>query len=531
MRLIILSIILKLVFFVTLTSCSNNSALTTDEGIELSEQLKKKFYETKQLEYKGDTLVASTEVLNFYKKSDYVPIWINDKGLTEKGEKLKIIIDSSYFDGFIPEMFHANTINSLIDSSLMDAELLLTNAFFLYISHITLGCVDSSTYSYQWKKDSLDFSIDEQLNRVKAGENLHSIIYEHEPKNWEYLQLKKGLKKYLVNFPLDTMHFKIPNIRDDSSACYNQAKSVLLAYHYLDSVGAKNDSLFLRELKKFQLQHGLKDDGIIGTWTSKSLEKSNQDRFYQAALSLEKWRWKKGSPKRYIRVNIPEFNLYFIDSGRVKRKHRVVVGAYKTQTPEFKAKMERMVTNPYWHVPYSISSTEILYHVKKDSAYLQNKGYKLFKKGEEIDPNTVDWTTIREKNFPYRVRQEGGSGNSLGKIKFLFPNIHAVFVHDTPSKRLFSNDVRAYSHGCVRLENPFLLAKSMLELDAYKMEADTLDSIVIRGEQRVLELNEPFEVQIEYFTATGDSAGNIIFHPDIYGRDEKFFVHTYSNFK
>src|SRR5690606_33717607 len=136
-------------------------------------------------------------------------------------------------------------------------------------------------------------------------------------------------------------------------------------------------------------------------------------------------------------------------------KHRVVVGALETPTPEFHASMERMVTNPFWSVPFSIASTEILYAARKDTAYFSKKGYKVFKNGETVDPTTVNWSNVKESNFGgYRVRQDAGGGNSLGRIKFLFPNEHAVFIHDTPSKSLFSNDVRAYSHGCIRLHQP-----------------------------------------------------------------------------
>ena len=131
--------------------------------------------------------------------------------------------------------------------------------------------------------------------------------------------------------------------------------------------------------------------------------------------------------------------------------------------------MKRMVTNPFWHVPYSISSTEILYGARKDSNYLNKRGYKIFSDGIQIDPKSVDWTTVRQGNFPYKVRQNSGGGNSLGRVKFLFPNVHSVFIHDTPSKRLFANDVRAYSHGCVRLHEPFELAKALLASEEHEI--------------------------------------------------------------
>lgn len=523
--------ILILALFVTLMNCGGaESDDVTQAEIALSEMLMDKFDSTQYLVYDEDTVLANSEVLAYYNANAFLPIWTDKTDLNSTGSEFMGMIDDAYDYGFVPEMFHANLIHKMVDSSLLDAEMLLTNAFYLYTTHINLGCIDSSDYTYVWKKDSLTFSLDEELDRVRNGENVTEVITSHQPQFWDYLQLQKGLTTFLDSFELDTNHYEIPPFKEDSVACYKVAREALIGHLYVDSSLATDDSIFIERLKAFQLINGLKDDAIVGKWTGRALAKSNRDRFYQAALSMEKWRWKKEVPSRYIRVNIPEFSLYLIDSGDVKRKHRVVVGAYATQTPEFQATMQRMVTNPFWHVPYSISSTEILYGARKDSAYFSKRGYKIFKSGEQVDPTSVDWSTVRQGNFPYRVRQNGGGGNSLGRIKFLFPNPHSVFVHDTPSKRLFANDVRAYSHGCVRLHQPFDLAKSILELDQHKVEADTLDSLVVRGIQRVIELENPFEVFIEYYTATGDSTGNIIFHPDIYGRDEKFLTNSFKKF-
>lgn len=523
--------ILILTLFVTMWGCSGSSEEPSEEEINVSQLLKEKFSNTETLVYEMDTLLANQEVLSYYSDNEYLPIWTTKTDLSESGKEMLTLVDDAYDYGFLPEMFHANTIHKMADSSLLDAEMLLTNAFFLYATHISLGCIDSSDYTYTWKKDSLNYSLTEELDRVKNGESVTDIITEHQPQYWDYLQLQKGLAAFLDSFDLDTNRYEIPAFKEDSVACYEVANEALMGHYFLDSTNFEDDSVFIDRLKAFQLVNGLKDDAIVGKWTGRALAKSNMDRFYQAALSLEKWRWKKSYPERYIRVNIPEFALFFVNGDTVKRKHRVVVGAYATQTPEFHATMRRMITNPFWHVPYSISSTEILYGAKKDSAYFSKRGYKVFQSGTEVDPSSVNWSEVSRGNFPYKIRQNGGGGNSLGRIKFLFPNVHSVFIHDTPSKRLFMNDVRAYSHGCVRLHQPFDLAKSILETEQHEMVGDTLDSLVLRGAQRVIELEEPFEVYIEYFTATGDSSGNIRFHPDIYGRDEKYLTNSLKLFE
>jgi murein L,D-transpeptidase YcbB/YkuD len=522
--------ILSLVILVSLASCSGKSRELTEEEVEISEELRSRFENTDVLVYHGDTLLASKEVLNYYKQSNFEPIWIGKKHLTDKGKSMFEMIENAKDFGLFPEMYHYSMVKQMKDTSLLDAEMMLTNAFFLMTTHVDVGCVDQETYQFVWKKDSLDYSLEEELDKIKSGEDVASIISSHEPTNWEYVQLKAGIQKFLDDYPLDTNKYDIPAFKEDSVKCYHAAHEALIGHAFMDSTISTQDSAFIEQLRIFQKVNGLKDDAIVGKWTGRALNNSNLDRYYQAALCLEKWRWKKGYPDKYIRVNIPEFTLYFFDNDSLKRKHRVVVGAYTTQTPEFHATMRRMVTMPFWHVPYSIASTEILYGAKKDSNYFSKRGYKVFQNGEQIDPSSVDWSGVKQSTFRYRVRQDGGGGNSLGKIKFLFPNEHSVFLHDTPSKRLFANDVRAYSHGCVRLHEPFDLAKEILRSENHKIAPDTLDSLIARRNQRVIELEEPFEVYIEYFTATGDSSGNVIFHPDIYGRDAKYIENIYKQF-
>ncbi len=524
--------ILSIFFFVSLSSCGNTTRELSEEEVAISEELKTKYQHVETLVFDKDTLLASSEVLTFYSERDYSPIWVEKEGLNDNGEEMLSLIGDSRDYGFLPEMFHYSDIVGSKNSAVLDAEMLLTNAFMLYITHINVGFTDTLDYSYKWKKDKIQFSIEEELDKVALGESVKEIILSKQPDFWDYRQLQNGLTAFLDEYPLDTNHYDIPAFKEDSVLCYKVAHAALLGHAFIDSSVSAQDSSFIEQLRKFQKINGLLDDAIVGKWTGRALNKSNTDRFYSAAISLEKWRWKQAYPDKYIRVNIPEFTLYFVDSNEVKRKHRVVVGAYATQTPEFQATLKRMVTNPFWHVPYSIASTEILYGARKDTGYFSKRGYKIFKKGEEVDPKTVDWSKVGQNSFGYKVRQEGGGGNSLGRIKFLFPNEHFVFIHDTPSKRLFKNDVRAYSHGCVRLDQPFDLAKSLIIADGMteKMPADTLDSLVVRGNQRVLELNDPFEVYIEYITATGDSSGNVIFHPDIYGRDEKFITNTFKKF-
>ncbi|MBI3136831.1 MAG: L,D-transpeptidase family protein [Bacteroidetes bacterium] len=522
--------ILIISLFVTIYACSGSNTPLEEEQIELSESMHEKFGSMNQLVYGGDTLLAGPDVLSYYKNKDFVPLWIRKDSLTDAGTEMLDFVKNARDYGLLPEMYHYSTLTQMIDSSLMDAEMLLSNAFFLFTTHLSVGCVEETTLAYTWKKDSLDFKPEDELEKVRNGTPVADIVAAVQPDFWEYKQLQQGLAAFLDLYPLDTNHYTIPAFKEDSVSCYKAAREALIGHAFLDSTEAADDSVFLEKLKIFQSFNGLKDDAIVGKWTGKALEKSNLDRFYQAAASLEKWRWRDAFPAKYIRVNIPEFTLYFVEDGQTKRKHRVVVGAMDTPTPEFHATMERMITNPFWSVPFSIASTEILYGARKDTAYFNKRGYKVFQNGEQVDPASINWSSVKEGSFGYRVRQDAGGGNSLGRIKFLFPNEHAVFIHDTPSKNLFANDVRAYSHGCIRLHQPYELAKEMLRSDGNTLVPDSLESIINRGIQRTIELKQPFEVFIEYYTASGDSSATIKFHPDIYGRDEKYLKNSFKKF-
>ena len=308
--------ILFLFIFVTFSSCDSDSSIFSSEP-SLSEIFKSKIDSVTVFSFNNDTLLTSSIIANFYAENNYEPIWVNDSTLTEKGQNMYDLVQNSNQYGLIPNFFHYNTLKSLKDSSLLETEVLLSNSFLLYITHLNVGFIDTTTMQYVWKKDSISFDLLEEIEKVKNTENLTEFVESFQPNNWEYAQLQKGLKEFVNTYALDTNHFKIPKFKDDSVKCYQVAKSALIAHHFIDSTA--NDSIFIRRLKDFQIINGMKDDAIVGRWTARVLAKSNQDRFYKALLSLEKWRWKKKPefPSRYIRVNIPAYTLKLWDKNKV----------------------------------------------------------------------------------------------------------------------------------------------------------------------------------------------------------------------
>lgn len=342
----------------------------------------------------------------------------------------------------------------------------------------------------------------------------HLISYKIENRN--IVSLHKAINEFTGQYKLDSNSCVI-----DTSKM-NTSLSLCLKRH---GYGDYSDSTQLfKRLKDFQYNNGLEADGVIGKNTIKALKKSNLDRYYESIITLDHMRQFSDSilPKKIIRVNIPTFMLKLMNDDTLAFKSRVIVGAKKTKTPTFQTTAKYIVTNPYWHVPHSIASKEIVYAARRDSNLFNKKGYELLKNNKIINHDSIDWTKYHRNNFPFKIRQTYGPQNSLGKVKLLFPNKHMVYIHDTPAKRLFNTSVRSYSHGCIRTERPDSLAKLILYFEDH-IYFDSIDSLYARDKETYLHLHDQFPVSIEYQSVlVDDSTGRLRVYPDIYGRLEDF---------
>lgn len=276
------------------------------------------------------------------------------------------------------------------------------------------------------------------------------------------------------------------------------------------------DAAVVAAVKRFQLRHGLSDLGTVGRLTLKAMNVPVETRLNQLTATLERL---KGNgfnfASRYVVVNIPGASVEAVENGAVAQRHLAVVGRPDRPSPVIQANITSVNVNPYWTVPTSIVKADIIPHMRKDPGFVAKSNMKLLgAENKEIDPASVNWATI---NNPYfTVRQEPGPTNSLGQLKIDMPNSEAVYLHDTPKKTLFRNDVRFNSSGCARVEG-------VRELGAWLLEgSETLASLeeeIAKGERKNIPLKKQVPVAWVYLTGWQGADGQVQFREDIYGLD------------
>lgn len=279
------------------------------------------------------------------------------------------------------------------------------------------------------------------------------------------------------------------------------------------------DDELVDAVKKFQYAHQVDDDGIIGGATLKLLNKDYSEYVNDILVNLERIRWVDNTlTERFLIVNIAGYKLYLFEDNKLKWQTNVVVGRNYTKTPIFKGQMSYIVMNPTWTVPRSISGG-IIKKMKENPNYLNEKDFVVVdSRRNPVDSESIDWANASRKNFPYWFVQQPSENNSLGQIKFMFPNKYSIYLHDTPAKSLFQQDQRAFSHGCVRVDDPFTLAEKILGTSDNWSRSDIDDTIAAKETKKV-SLSKPLDVLLMYWTVSGNDQEGLHFYSDVYNRD------------
>lgn len=512
---------LFLLFFLIGCADSDNSLIEKPfemQAISAQEKIKRAL-EPEYLEKLGISVEDQDYLKTVYKGRNFKPLWINDSTISDLGLKMKVTMKRPEQLG-VPAKRH----NYLLSKNFIQDEIANTLIFAKVVNDLKTGVID-----YETKKKRTVAGVDPSFFSTNFNFDISKDIRlqftQFSVKDSSYTVLAKGLIDMMDKYPMDEATFKIKSVKYDSTKSIQLATQALISKGYLEE--GKDTTAMLESLKEFQQQCGLKPDGVVGKYTSIALNESTVHRRDRIILAMDKIRSRKPFPGKYIHINIPEYKLRFYINDSLKSDHNIVVGRDENRTPELTSQLNKIVAYPYWHVPYSISSKEILPAAKMNPGYFARHNYKIYRKDEEVDPMTVNWKGISESSFPYKVVQDPGRSNSLGIIKFDFPNKYSVYFHDTPSKSLFGADVRAYSHGCMRTQNPIDLATRILERDEMGrkvndvMIPDSLDSIMARGKNYTIRLLDPIPIFVEYITVVREKE-RMVTHIDIYGRDEEY---------
>jgi murein L,D-transpeptidase YcbB/YkuD len=489
-------------------------------------------------------LCGASTISAFYGSRGFQPAWTNHAGARPQATELVKAIRHADFHGLTPDDYHLETIEAILQQTdaepmeepepglLADLDLLLTDAYLLYGSHLLSGRVNPEDIQPKWNIGSREEDLARILQNGLDENRVWGSLEELAPRHEKYAALQQALQQHRAVLASGGW-IQVPS-GSKMEIGYRGMRVALLRSRLRQSgdlgpeAGGeidRYDAAIDQAVRRFQARHGLASDGVVGSATLQALNKPTILRVEQIRVNLERWRWLPlDLGQRFVVVNIADFHLDLVEDGNPLMRIRVVTGRPYRHTPVFSGTMTYLEVNPYWHIPPSIARKDILPKIKKNPDYLAEQGIRVFESWKsdagEIDPNAVDWSRITPRTFSYKLRQDPGPRNALGRIKFMFPNRFSVYLHDTPAKGLFDETRRTFSSGCVRVERPMDLADFVLDGDPL-WTRDALQAAIESGETRTMRLPKPLPVHILYWTAWIDEEGRIQFRKDVYGRDKE----------
>ena len=472
-------------------------------------------------------------IFSFYNKRDFEPFWI---GNNKRLKSLSSSLSEAKFHGLPSSRYPLKELSQAIfekePSQKAKLELMATEAFLLFAQDISGGIlnpnkIDTNINVVHERKDTnmLLASLTESLN-------VNTFFQDLFPKTNEYNSLLNELRKLRelsLNrswgdfVPTDAVlavgmtHDNVPLLRKRLSK---------MGYPIYETNSRFFDEQLDVSVKRFQEYHGLNPDGVFGKRSIEAINVPPKTRLMQVLVNLERMRWNnKDKGTEYILVNQPNFHAYFKSGNEKVWQSRVVIGLPSNQTAEFNDTMTHMVVNPTWHVPKSIAVDEYLPLIQSDPNFLTDNEMVLMVRGTDtiIDSRLINMQAFTPDNFPFLIKQIPSNINALGLVKFMFPNKFSIYMHDTPMKDLFFKDERTFSHGCIRLQEPFQFAYSLLrnqEIDPVGKFQEVLE----KEEETYINLSRKIPVYITYRTAFFDDFGQIHYRADIYGRDALVYM-------
>jgi len=477
---------------------------------------------------------AGAVVARFYQTRGLQPLWDDP----DRANRMLNEFESARAEGLNPEDYHYSYLRSLQEAlaespsanQKAEFELLMTDGLLVYGYHLLRGKVDPKNLEATWnykEAEILEDKVFSQItSRANAGELIDAFI-NLKPQDQLSVRFRKGLA-FFRNLEKEAPFMPIedtPSLKPGESH-----PAVLLLRERLTRLTLLSaetpqidnyDEALVEAVKLFQTLHNLDVDGVIGRQTWQALNMSWSERIDILRINLERTRWVYHANRadKFLLVNIAGYKLYMLENGKLIWDTDIMVGTIKHETPVFRSDITYLEFNPTWTVPRSIVNRSLFQSFKTNPASVKERDFVLYdSKGVAVDPDTLDWPKLSRNNFAYTVVQQPSAQNALGQVKFIFPNSDAIYLHDTPSKALFSKSSRAFSAGCVRVKDPFELARLLLN-DEDKWNAGAIQEVVDGRERKRVFLAEPFAIMLMYWTAEPRGEKYIKFNPDIYKRD------------
>ena len=456
----------------------------------------------------------------FYTQRQDAPAWVDHRRPTDKAAKVIAILNTARQHGFDPqeyaaaELLEASQAVEKIDKESPDRlnrlaafDVRMTASLLAFGRDIAIGRQHGdANWKARRKTPDLVAAV------AKAADDPDDFVDLVRPPHAEYAALQKALDD------LNGQKEKGGWAKVPSPKAVNELRQRLSMSGHLKGEG---DDL-QAAVKSFQELHALPATGVVDAKTLAALNVPLDWRIQQVAINLQRWRYMPDElGERHFFVNIPYFHLIARESGKPVMDIRVVVGKPGNNTPIFSEDMESVVFSPYWNIPDTIAENETAPAVARDPNFLSRQGIEILRVSgsgtETLSASEVDWDNADSlKGLAFRQRP--GSNNALGHVKFLFPNKHNVYLHDTPADSLFAKPGRAFSHGCIRVEEPEVLAKYVLK-DHSEWDEPSIFAAMRAGVEKHVKLKAKIPVHIAYFTAWVDENGGLHFQPDIYGYD------------
>lgn len=481
-------------------------------------------------------------IAKFYADRKYNLAWVKDGGLNPAGTKVLEALKNSTMDGLDPRVYHVRQLDRMVaylqesdavitQDDIINLDLTLSDGLLLYLNNLVYGWQDGKKLYPKWPIAPKNIDIVIAATKMIKADDGDTVLHDIAPKFPGYWKLREKLADYYKVASTDGGWDTIPDGDVLQLGSKGDRVSLLQKRLYISGELSNIDKPgeFTKDLEKavilYQENNGIDDDGAVGAQTLRSLNVPVTNRIRQIELNMDRLRFLPDEyPSRYAVVNVPDYSLETFEDGKLILFSPVVVGKPGKQTCILNSQIMTVEVNPFWNVPFSIASKEMLPEIKANPKYLADNDIKVFKvthgQYDEIDPKTINWAKIESDNLNFRFRQNPGDDNALGKLKFIFPNNCSIYLHDSPFPALFDETQRGFSHGCIRVGQPVEFADYLLspnkdwDQKAFNTELD-------KGTHKFVKLGKPVGLYIIYLTAWYSADEDFIqFRNDIYNFDQ-----------